>query len=72
MHDSCDSVSTNTQTTRYESDANTRTAVGLATSLKDSAARRRDVDLALFVRMAHGRPMRDIRCTKHEAHGRAP
>ena len=36
MHDSCDSVSTNTQTTRYESDANTRTAVGLATSLKDS------------------------------------
>ena len=36
MHDSCDSVSTNTQTTRYESDANTRTAVGLATSLKYS------------------------------------
>ena len=36
MHDSCDSVSTNTQTTRYEFDANTRTAVGLATSLKDS------------------------------------
>ena len=36
MHDSCDSVSTNTQTTRDEFDANTRTAVGLATSLKDS------------------------------------
>ena len=36
MHDACDSVSTNTQTTRDEFDANTRTALGLATSLKDS------------------------------------
>jgi hypothetical protein len=34
--DSCDSVSTNTETARNEFDANTRTAVSLATSFKHS------------------------------------
>ena len=36
MHDSCDSVSTNTQTTRSKFNTNTRAAVGHATSLEYS------------------------------------
>ena len=73
MHDSCDSVSTNSQTTRDEFDANTRTAVGLASSLRYSGDLDGETLISRFsCAWDKGRGMRDIRCTKHDAHGRAP